>query len=265
MKERRYFNNIFILFSLLFCFNIESKKYNIGLLVMATGKYISFVKPLIESAEKYFCTKHNVTYFIFTDSENFFHEKSIIIPQSRLGWPYDTLMRFEVYYKNKDKYQNMDYIYATDADMLFLEEVGDEILSERVGTHHPGFYKRKIELPYERNPISTAYIKKEDDKFYFAGGFYGGTKDEVIKLFETTSKNIQEDLQNYGFVAKHHDESHINKYFNSNPPTKSLSPSYCFPEDVDCLAHDDYKNIVSLQKKLIALAKKDANSLHEFN
>ena len=50
---------------------------NVGLLLIATGKYDSFVPQLIEGANKFFLTNHNVTYFLFTDSEIKFDNKFI--------------------------------------------------------------------------------------------------------------------------------------------------------------------------------------------
>ena len=63
---------------------------NVGLLVMATGKYIQFIDPLINSAEKHFCKNHKVTYFIFTDSDLPSTDRIVYIQQKRLGWPFDT-------------------------------------------------------------------------------------------------------------------------------------------------------------------------------
>ena len=45
------------------------EKIKIGLLVIATGKYDVFVPPLFASMKKYFLTDHDVTMFVFTDSD----------------------------------------------------------------------------------------------------------------------------------------------------------------------------------------------------
>ena len=256
---------IFLLILNILFANLKSEnKLNIGLLIMATGKYISFVKPLIDSAKKYFCTNHNVNFFVFTDNQTFEYQNSKNIFQSKLGWPYDTLMRFDTYWQNQKAFAQMDYLFACDADMLFVDTVGDEILGDIVGTIHPGFFKRKIEFPYERNKISTAYVEKNKGENYFAGGFFGGKKEEFVKLVTCMSKNIYIDLENYGYVAKFHDESQLNRYFIDNKPTKILTPSYCYPEDALKLSHDDYKSVIELPKKLIALAKKESKDLHSY-
>lgn len=230
------------------------KQLNIGLCIVATGKYSIFVRPLVDSAEKYFCPHHSKTYFIFTDSslEQEKTDKMIIIHQKRLGWPYDTLMRFEIYDKHKHLFSSMDYIFAIDADMLFVGLEGDEILSDRVATQHPGFEGKKPlwgnEAPYERNTISTAYISYDEGTHYFAGGFYGGSQSEFLTMINTITHNIQKDLA-AEYIAIWHDESHLNRYFIDHKPTKMLDRSYCFPENGIA------KGYPSCSPKLLALDK----------
>lgn len=200
---------------------------NVGLLIVATGKYSQFVEPLIESAEKYFLKKHNVTYFVFTDGQAPKKSNVVTIVQKRLGWPYDTMMRFAMYAEHKKIYKNMDYLYACDADMLFENYVGDEILGERVGTLHPGYLGKKG-TP-EHNWQSAAYIAPGTNKYYFAGGFNGGSYAEFIKMAEIITSNIHQDLDK-GIIAVWHDESHLNCYYLHNEPTVILSPSYCYAD-----------------------------------
>lgn len=202
--------------------------HKIGLMIMATGKYIQFVEPLIQSADKYFCTQHEVHYFVFTDGVIPENPRITRIEQQKLGWPYDTMMRFATYYKSKDLLKNMDYLFGIDADMEFVDTVGDEILAPLVGTQHPGYAGTKG-TP-ETNPLSTAYVKTEEMKYYFCGGFYGGQTQHVFTLLQITSGNIETDLKR-NYIAVWHDESHINRYFASHPPSLVLSPSYCYHPD----------------------------------
>lgn len=215
----------------------------IGLVVAATGKYISFVPPLIASARKHFCANHEVTYFIFTDGQLEAADDIVVIYQKRLGWPYDTMMRFGMYDGAREQLKEMDYIFATDADMLFVDTVGDEILSDRVATQHPGFVGKRG--TYETRSMSTAYIAPHEGKYYFAGGFYGGKTSEFLKMVHTCLQNIQIDLSK-NFVAVWHDESHLNRYFIDNAPTKILTPSYCYVENWN----------LPYKKRLMALVKK---------
>lgn len=202
-------------------------KYNIGLLVVATGKYIQFIQPLIASAEKYFCTNHNVTYFIFTDGELSQDPKIMKIYQKRLGWPYDTLMRFDMYKKQKELLSTQDYLFACDADMLFADYVGDEILGDLVAVQHPGYVGKRGS--YENNKKSTAYVGPQEGEHYFAGGIFGGKTECFFLLLECVTKNIEKDVE-HNYIAIWHDESHLNRFFIDYKPTIILSPSYCYPE-----------------------------------
>src|SRR5947207_2312846 len=114
-------------------------------------------------------------------------------------------MRFFVYNQHKDLFVSNDYMFATDADMLFVGVEGDEILSKRVATQHPGFEKNKPlwgeEAPYDRNLLSTAYIPHGSGEYYFAGGFYGGSTCEFIKMNKIIMRNIFLDLEKHNYIA----------------------------------------------------------------
>jgi histo-blood group ABO system transferase len=235
------------------------KSYSVGLLIVATGKYSALVGSLIESARNYFCRKHTVTFFVFTDGQIPSAPDIIRIQQSKLGWPHDTLMRFNMYAQAEQHFATIDYLFACDADMRFVGTVGDEILSERVATLHPGY----VEKPgtYETNINSTAYVAPSTATYYFAGGFYGGSKEEFLKLCATTTNNIKADLERK-YVAVWNDESHLNQYFSVHTPTTILRPAYCYPEKEHL--HEAYvKNPNRYEKKLIALDKHNHTAMRE--
>lgn len=214
----------------------------VGLCVMATGKYIQYVQRLLDSADQYFLPGHDVTYFVFTDSP-FDHAKAKVIHQEQLGWPYDSMMRFHTYLKNAHLFKDLDYVYAIDADMGFVGLVGDEILSDRVATIL-SVHLFNPQKPYEANPLSTAYVHVGQGGNYYAGAFYGGSREEFVKLLEATSQQVDIDLAR-GYIAWANDESHINKYFVDHKPTLELSPSYCHfehwqsPFEKKIIAYDD--------------------------
>lgn len=206
----------------------KKPKFKIGLCIVATGRYIDFAYKLIESAEKYFCKNHKVTYFVFTDAPIPACDNIVRIYQERFGWPLDTMFRPVLYDKHRALLASMDYLFASDADMLFVDYVGDEILSPLVATRHPGFMNQRGS--YEcKNPKSKAYVSSNEGKYYFAGGFYGGESKEFLKMASKVSSNVLEDLSK-NFIAEWHEESHNNRYFIDNEPTLILNPSYCYPE-----------------------------------
>lgn len=213
------------LLTLFLCGNYALYGARIGLCIMATGKYISYAEKLIESARIHFCKNHEVIYFMFTDGALPAVEDVVRIEQKRLGWPYDTMMRFHAYYAAQGLFKNLDYLFAVDADMVFVNTVGDEILGDLVATLHPG-YIGTCGTPEVRK-ISTAYIKRKDRKQYFCGGFYGGKVQTLLEYWKTAIQNIDDDLKR-GIIAVWHDESHWNKYLVEHKPTIVLSPSYCY-------------------------------------
>jgi len=216
----------------------------IGLLVIATNKYTVFLEQLIKSADEFFLRGTDVTYFVFTNQEiNTTSSRNIVkINVEHKEWPWMTLGRYKIFSNNSEKLSEMDYLFYCDADMRFVNHVGQEILSERVVTQHPGFLGGRG-TP-ETNPISTACIYPHEKLQYFAGGFNGGDKSEYLKMSKTISQNIDKDLEK-NFIAIWHDESHINRYMIDNPPTKILDPGYCYPESWNLL----------FDKKLLALDK----------
>jgi histo-blood group ABO system transferase len=206
----------------------------IGLLIISTNKYTRFLQPLIESADKFFLPKKEVSYFIFTnkDIEIFSNRKVVKIDVEHMEWPWMTLGRYKIFSDNSDALSEMDYLFYCDVDMRFVDVVGDEILSNRVATQHPGYYDRRG-TP-ETNPLSLACVYDHEEMQYFAGGFNGGTSNEYLKMASHISNNIDIDYSK-GLIAIWHDESHMNRYFIDNKPTKILDPSYCCVEQwIDC-------------------------------
>lgn len=227
--------SICFLFSFPFSFAQEAvtapiaPRLKVGLLVMATGRYGDLGLKMIESARRFFLPKHERSFFIFTDGVVPEAQDVIRIEQKKLGWPYDTLKRFHVYLANQELFKEMDYIFAIDADMIFVAEVGDEILGDLVATRHWGFVEKKG--TYCGNKKSAAYVSRKERKTYCCGAFYGGKREEVQKMLTTLVRNVNSDLKK-NLIPKWHDESYLNRYFIDHPPM-ILSPSYCFPEGWD--------------------------------
>ena len=75
----------------------------VGLLIIATNKYVDFLQPLIESANKHFLSNQEVTYFVFTDKDlNLTSDRDIVYTQvEHREWPWMTLGRYEIFHQNK--------------------------------------------------------------------------------------------------------------------------------------------------------------------
>jgi histo-blood group ABO system transferase len=216
----------------------------IGLIIIATNKYIDFAPALLETVEKNFLKNHNVEVFLFTNQH--FTGNVTIIPTEHREWPWMTLGRYHLI-QQLNNYPKKEYYYYIDVDMLVLGEVGEEIFGERVATIHGKFKKRAGN--YDRNPKSLAYISEEEIPKnviapYYCGGFQGGSK--YLEDAEELAKRIDIDFKN-GVIAEWHDESHWNRYLLDFAPDVVLPSIYCN------LKHDE--------KAKIAVVKKDAADL----
>ena len=223
----------------------ESKLFNetapkkIAVLYIATGRYIRFWENFHKSAEKYFLPRHQKTYFLFTDSNDIKLPKNVVkVYQKQEPWPYITLKRYHFFNTITDQLKHFDYIYFLNANMIFKQEVTEEIFptknQEFMVTLHPGYYRCHFnKLPYERNIKSKAYIPYNSGKYYVMGGFNGGTAEGFLKL----SKQIQEwtdaDLNN-NIIPAWHDESMLNRYLLTRTDEGFrpliLLPEYGIPE-----------------------------------
>ena len=67
-------------------------------------------------------------------------------------------------------------------------------------------------------------------------------------MSEVLADRVSKDLEN-GVIALWHDESQMNRYLIDNPPTLSLTPSYCFAEEF--MGNPKYP----YEPKIIALKK----------
>jgi len=229
--------------------------YKIAILYICTGKYNVFWHGFYDSAEKYLFTDHQKTYFVFTDTDSkneIFStcNNTIVIFQEKLGWPFDTLMRFKMFYSQSDQLADYDYIYFFNANMRLIDFVGQDLLPDNgskdlVGVLHPGYYlDSKLFYPYDRNRNSLAYIPFHKGKYYFMGGLNGGSAKEYLEMVKILKENIDFDLKN-NIIAKWHDESHLNKYF-LNKKISVKGPEYGFPEG----------SRINVNPKIIILNKK---------
>jgi len=232
----------------------------VGLLLIATNKYVKFIPDLIKSADEFFLLNEKVerksifgkksenievVYHIFTDDTNTIIEtnrKVIFYKIEHKPWPLVTLGRYETFFRYKWDLMDMDYLFYCDIDMKFVSNIGKEILSKRVATLHPG-YVGTIGTP-ESNTNSKSYYKTDSNSKYYAGGFNGGESTSFLKMSSQIHFNILSDLKK-NIIAVWHDESHLNAYFNKYKPTNILDPGYCYPESKD----------LPYEKKLLALDK----------
>lgn len=123
-----------------------------------------------------------------------------------------------------------EYIFSLDVDSKFHAHWGAESLGDLVGTLHAWFFGMSREqFTYERRPESQAYIPLDKADYYYGGAVIGGRLDKVHKLAKTCHIQLEVDRANH-IEAAWQVESHLNKYFLYNKPTKVLSPEYLWDD-----------------------------------
>lgn len=182
-----------------------------------------------------------VRYYVFTDLP----EK---VPQIQLGpqrklkvirvsrysrWQDISMMRMETISQSieSDIRHHSNYVFCFDVDQEFKGRFGSEALGDSVAQLHAHYYKLpKERFTYDKNPQSKAYMETGD--FYYHAAIFGGLWQNVKNLTDSCYQSIMEDKK-AGVEALWHDESHLNKYFWLNKPSRLLSPEYCWDQSID--------------------------------
>lgn len=218
----------------------------IGIITIATGGYVDYVESLIDSCDLNLLNGHDKSYFIFTDGGFTSSIQNVHrIKQKKLGWPFDTMMRFHMFTSIRKQLEEMDYIFFLNANMLIIEKVGDEILPNEhnqwlVATKHPGYIdKHPYYMPFEKNAGSVFFTAVSDKSFYVQGCFNGGRSKEYLEMSEILKNMIDTDIKN-NVIPIWHDESALNWYLNDKNPLR-LDPTYSYPKH--CLKHEMEKLI----------------------
>ena len=206
-----------------------------AVLYITLGRYGVFFEGFYKSARKFLLPGHEKHFFIFTDSSRIKAMKAkdiTVIEQKKLGWPLDTLMRFEMFMSIQDLLKDFDYIYFFNSNLVFLRPVGEEILPspENCGIAAAVFFEKDPdEYTYDRNPDCKAYIPYGKGKAYYQGGLNGGTSSEYLKMAGILRDMVNEDLKNK-VIVKWNDESYLNKYLLDKSPL-IISRNYMYPQE----------------------------------
>uniref|UniRef100_A0A8C1P1F1 Globoside alpha-1,3-N-acetylgalactosaminyltransferase 1-like n=1 Tax=Cyprinus carpio TaxID=7962 RepID=A0A8C1P1F1_CYPCA len=193
----------------------KQQNLTIATTVFALGKYTRFVKDFLESAEQHYFMGEN-------------RSLTVRKVQSFKRWQDISMSRMEQLEKliENELASEADYIFCLDIDTKFYGPWGVETLGRLVGVIHPWLFDApRNRFTYERRPESQAYIPADEGDYYYAGAAFGGSLEDVHHLTKTCREKLHIDAAN-SIEAVWQEESHLNKYFLLNKPSKLLSPEY---------------------------------------
>jgi hypothetical protein len=257
----------------------------VGVLSVATNRYVEYWMQLAASVDQHFFPGHEVTLHVFTDraadvaafAPTLDRVRVNAVEIDALAWPEATLLRYEVFDRHRDQL-DQDVLVHLDADMLLAADVGVDLRPDdwRNGiclVRHPGYRRptgRALASLYAQHPgiairdlysearyggigrwetdaTSRAYVPRHDRKTYVCGGTWFGRHDPFLAMVHELADNTRHDLDR-GKIAVWHDESHLNA-FRSRTDTALLDSDYCFAEGLPGLA--------DLTPRIIAVDKSD--------
>ncbi|XP_048050872.1 globoside alpha-1,3-N-acetylgalactosaminyltransferase 1-like [Megalobrama amblycephala] len=203
-------------------------------------RYTRFLKDFLESAEQNYFVGFHVHYYIFTDEPEQVpavelgegHHLTVIKVPSSNRWQDISLSRMKRLEKLIESrlVNEADYVFSLDVDTKFYGRWGVETLGRLVGVIHAWFYSSSREqFTYERRPESQAFIPYSEGDYYYGGAVIGGLVKDVYQLAKTCREQLEIDASK-SIEAVWQEESHLNKYFLYNKPSKLLSPEYLWDD-----------------------------------
>ena len=195
---------------------------HIGILFIATGRYIDLFAPVYASFERHFLVAHKKTYFLFTDSKAPLPSKVQRVPIQHKKWPAAALYQYHLFLSIAERIraQKIEVLYFCDVDMRVVAEVGKEVLPTKAhplvaAAFDPESYE-SLRNSYVRDVRSLAYVPNYEAHYqqhpYLHGNFQGGTTEAYLAAAEEMKQHIETD-ESKGVIADLLDQSHWNRYF----------------------------------------------------
>lgn len=208
----------------------EPRNERIAIVTIATGQYFDlYFLEFQQSVLSTMAPAHDVTIFCFTDHVGVAMPHVELVHSEFLGWPFDTLMRFELISGILDRLSKYDFVMYLDADMKVVQSFDPKYFKEPfVAVTHPGFLGKTNEGTFEVDRLSAAHVEIKDRGTYVQGCVFGGRFASFRYMIQSLRTKVAEDLFK-GDIPVWHDESFLNWFF-SRHETVLLPASYAYPE-----------------------------------
>ena len=226
---------------------------SVGIVMVATNDYLSRWFDAATSLEQSaFLSCKDVRIHLFTNrqqdaqswaSYNLKRIKLVVHQINAWGWPEATLYRYRFINDSSDAFSEEILMYL-DSDMQVMQDFTNEVFTSDWDeglalVQHPGYYrnsgvrgvydyltnpkmllKDKLYLvkgnsglgAWEENIESSSYVDPNMRKTYVHGAVWLGQREQFLKMCKVLATNVDKDLE-FGYIAKWHDESHLNWYY----------------------------------------------------
>ncbi|RKS80307.1 glycosyl transferase family 6 [Motilibacter peucedani] len=217
---------------------------SVGLLVIATGRYVQFADDLVRDVEEHLVDAAEVTLNLFTDAAPDelaarWPSRTVrlnVLPVPALRWPEASLYRYELFSRAGDDLVGDELVYL-DSDLRIVRPFLDQVRpadwpGQLAAVRHPGYYRPRQVRPrgtWETRRESTARVPRWRQRRYVCGGVWMGSRGSVLGMSTELAEHVRTDASR-GVTAVWHDESHWN-WWVANRPTAVLDPRFCYVPD----------------------------------
>ena len=233
---------------------------NIGIVIICTNGYLPLGIRLIKKFINHYKGSNNLKFIVFNNESNIYNYLSEIeipyvesISNEHKSWQDSTNSKFTNILSIHD--MDLDFIYYIDSDTNIVNDfddswfiIGDLVAGEHFANRTSMLYKKN----FDRNIKSCAFIpynSNEINKMYYYGAFFGGRKEEVIKMCKILY-NWQIIDRLIGYEPCANDESYLNKYFDDNKPSIIFNNDFKFTIS-DKGGFNELRNIHYVDKNII--------------
>ena len=107
----------------------------VAVLYICTGKYNQFFTGFYKSCEQNFLSGYRKQYFVWSDDINIADgcDNVVVIYKECVGFPADSLFRFDMFLQVENDLKTYDYIYFFNANSEIRLSIGEEILPDESG------------------------------------------------------------------------------------------------------------------------------------
>ena len=163
---------------------------SVGLLVIATGRYLAFAEDLLGDLDRLVDPSREVVVNLFTDAaaetvaalERRHTVGLQALPVPALRWPEASLYRYELFSRAAERIGG-DVLVYLDADLRLRRDLTGLLrpagwAGGMAAVRHPGFYRRRPVRPrgtWETRRASRAYVPAWRRRRYVCGGVWMGT------------------------------------------------------------------------------------------